>query len=227
MKTYRLQVELKSQTLIGSGEGFGAIVDTDVVFDDVGLVYIPGKRCKGVLRDSALEVLEMFELAIQDAPAPLTPAHIERCFGLPGQAASTPVAFSNLTLEQYDDNYRWLNALLAQKKYAGILSRDRILSTFTELRRQTAIDSETGVADDHSLRTVRVLKKGLVFSGTIRIDEDGPQQDILNLLIFACANLRGIGTKRNRGFGEVRCTLWDGERRLSLKDTHTEEVQHV
>jgi len=69
---------------------------------------------------------------------------------------------------------------------------------------QTRIDDE-GIADDHSLRTIRVIRKGLTFEGEIKTQI--PNADSEFLLELACANLRRIGTKRNRGLGEVKCSL--------------------
>ena len=63
MNNYKLVLELKSPTLIGSGSGFGAEIDTDIVFDELGLPYIPSKRIKGCLRDAIKEIEEMFSLA--------------------------------------------------------------------------------------------------------------------------------------------------------------------
>ena len=44
----KITIKLLSDALINSGEGFGAIIDSDVVFDDIGLPYIPAKRIKGL-----------------------------------------------------------------------------------------------------------------------------------------------------------------------------------
>ena len=43
MKTLTIELKLLSNTLIGSGEGFGAIIDTDVVFDETGIPYKIGR----------------------------------------------------------------------------------------------------------------------------------------------------------------------------------------
>jgi hypothetical protein len=37
MNTYKLVIKLKSSTLVGSGVGFGAEIDTDIIFDELGL----------------------------------------------------------------------------------------------------------------------------------------------------------------------------------------------
>ena len=62
MLNYQIKIILKSDTLIGSGEGFGSIIDTDVVFDDLGIPYIPAKRVKGIMLESAEELNEMFHV---------------------------------------------------------------------------------------------------------------------------------------------------------------------
>ncbi len=221
MNTYTLQLTLNSPTLIGSGEGFGALIDTDIVFDDVGIPLVPAKRIKGCLRDAALDVQEMFACAKIDFPI-----QIEQTFGRPGDMQSAPVYFSNLTIEQYQQNHLWLSYLLQTDQYPDILSRDRILDTFTEIRQQTAIDEDSGVADDHSLRTIRVVKKGLSFYGQIQVEDADPDKAIQHTLLLACLNLRVLGTKRNRGFGEVHCALYAQNKPISIPKKLEELCTH-
>ncbi len=209
MKKYMLKLECHSPSLIGSGEGFGAIIDTDIVFDDAGIPYIPAKRIKGCLRDAALEVQEMFRSAQISFPI-----QVEKTFGESGETHSAPVYFSNLTIKNYKENKEWLEYYLKKPEYQDILSRDRILETFTDVRQQTAIDPKDGVADEHSLRTIRVLKTGMRFFGEVLLESNDEQ--LRNTLLLTCFNLRHIGTKRNRGFGEVRCSLLDGAREIGI-----------
>ena len=69
MATYTIQIELLSSTLIGSGSGFGATIDADVMLDECGVPYIPVKRIKGCLKDAAEELLDMFERSgLEQAP---------------------------------------------------------------------------------------------------------------------------------------------------------------
>jgi CRISPR-associated protein Csx10 len=215
MKQYKMALELKSPTLIGSGEGFGAIIDTDIVFDGVGIPFVPAKRIKGCLRDSAQEVQDLFESAHIDFPL-----SVEKTFGKPGSDQSAPVYFSNLTIENYEDNKDWLAYFIEQ--YPDVLSRDLIVDMFTERRQQTAIDPSKGVAYDHSLRTIRVVKKGTIFYGMVQIEDE--DEAILNTLALACLNFRCMGTKRNRGFGSIDCSLWEEETNFSKKLEKTLEV---
>lgn len=63
MKTLIMEVELLIPCLVGSGTGYGPLIDTDIVFDENGIPFIPAKRIKGCLRDSAIEICKYFEKA--------------------------------------------------------------------------------------------------------------------------------------------------------------------
>lgn len=206
MKKYSLKLELLSPTLVGSGVGFGASIDADVVFDELGLPFIPAKRVKGCLRDAAVEVKEMFTIAGIETGE----LQIEHTFGKPGSDTGAPVYFSNLTVEDDERNRAWLRYFVESESYKQFVTPERVLNALTEIRQQTQIGND-GVAFEHSLRTIRVLRKGMTFFGDVRIDSD--DDSLLNTLLFACLNFRRFGTKRNRGFGEVRCSLFnsDGE----------------
>ena len=218
-----LKMTLRSHTLFGSGQGFGAVVDSDIVFDEIGIPYIPAKRVKGCLLDAATEVFTMFRKARLTFPPRIggdaaddkaRKAYYEKLqgevFGKGGEQSGAAY-FANLTVDKYGANRDWLRYLSDPKqKYTHILSKETMMNAFTTIRQQTAICEETGVAKDQSLRTVRVARKGLVFYGEIGIRSD--ESRIRDVLALACHNLRHIGTSRNRGFGEVKCRLLNEHR---------------
>ncbi len=212
MKNYTLQLELLSPTLVGSGVGSGATIDSDIVVDDIGIPFIPAKRVKGCLLDAAREIEGIFSVAgIEKSDLQIEPA-----FGKPGNDTSAPIYFSNLYIKDYELNKTWLNYFLkseAHKDLKDLVTYEQILKTFTEIRQQTKINNN-GVAFDHSLRTIRVLQKGLTFYGDVQIKTD--EEQIINTLLLACLNFRRFGTKRNRGFGEVRCSLLSAGEILSV-----------
>src|SRR3990170_6938802 len=134
MTELTLMIELKSDALIGTGEGWGATIDSDIVFDDEGLPYIPAKRIKGCLRESALEVAEMFE---QSKMTDKMSDSISVLFGDAGNIRSAQLEFSNCYLKDYILSKKWLKwANDAQK---NVLSKEIIVSTFTSIRQHTAI----------------------------------------------------------------------------------------
>ena len=89
-----------------------------------------------------------------------------------------------------------------QKKYPETFTPSDVLSTFTSIRYQTKL--EDGVAAEGSLHNMRVLDAGIKFCGKIILT--GGDETDLNLLALAIRNLSAAGTKRNRGFGKIRCT---------------------
>jgi len=211
MRELILKITLKSPSLIGSGEGFGSIIDSDIVFDEIGIPYIPAKRIKGCLRDSAIEICEIFEMAginilnlNKEKDSGNKYSIVSSVFGKQGSDTPSPVYFSNLTIEEYNNIKEWLAYFI--NKYKDLISPASITEYFTEIRQQTAI-GEDGVAKAHNLRTIRVARKGLVFEGKINIESD--DEEYLKLLFFACKNFRRMGTKRNRGYGKIECKLYD------------------
>jgi len=197
---YEIMITLESDALIGSGEGFGAIIDNDIMFDDLGLPYIPAKRIKGCLRQSAEEVNDMLELSGIGERFDLG-----AIFGKPGNEEAAPVFFHNLYLEDYENFRSWLMYYLNQNEWKPFLSPEVILDHFTAIRQQTAIDEEKGIAKKNSLRTSRVIRKGFRFVGHITIMSD--DERTIEALNLACRNLRNIGSRRNRGFGKITCKL--------------------
>lgn len=55
----KLIIELLSDCLPGSGAGNGSYIDTDCVFDAYGFPFIPSKRIKGCLRETAEKLQSM------------------------------------------------------------------------------------------------------------------------------------------------------------------------
>ncbi|MDR1639696.1 MAG: hypothetical protein LBC41_12365 [Clostridiales bacterium] len=54
----RIKLDLKSDMCSYGGDGFAGVVDMDIVYDIDGLPFIPSKRLKGLLRESAIEILD-------------------------------------------------------------------------------------------------------------------------------------------------------------------------
>lgn len=206
MNEFTLKIELISDALIGKGEGWGATIDSDIVFDDSGLPYIPARRVKGCLRESALEVSEMFDRSEMEKKMY---GVIKGLFGESGGINSGPLEIYNLYIEDYSKNREWLDWFRSKYKKENLFSKEQILKTFTSIKQHTAIEKD-GIAKETSLRTFRVLNKCNVFSGHIRVLSEIDQSS-MQLLAFSVRNLRYLGTNRNRGLGQIKCKLLDIE----------------
>ncbi len=148
----KAQIEILSCSLIGSGEGF-ALVDADVIFNDQGFPYIPAKRIKGLLKESALEISEI--LGLGNAP-------VYSIFGKDG-FQEAKLTIYNFYLPNFETLSKEISCL---KNYTAsglpqLLSHQNIVSYYTTFIQQTAV--EEGIAKDTSLRTYRVLKPPLKF----------------------------------------------------------------
>lgn len=199
MTEYIVKIQLDTDTIIGNGEGYGKLIDSDVVYDSIGIPFIPSKRIKGCLRESLLEALEMLR---EDK------YQVDQLFGT-GKEEST-IRFSNLFIQNYHTIKTWLEYL---KQSSSLVNQETIIQHYTSEIKQTAI--EDGVALDNSLRNSRVLKTGIVFEGKVLIEN--MENDILRNLKIAALNFRYMGEKRTKGFGRITCTLWEGDKNITTE----------
>jgi CRISPR-associated protein Csx10 len=188
----KIKIITKSYTAIASGEGAG-IIDSDIIYDSLGLPFIPAKRLKGLFKDSAQEILNFVSIGNGNAL-------IEELFGT--ELKQGKAVFENAYIENYENLKNEIEELINKNEYKNFLSKSNILSFFTTIRQQTAIDND-GIAKEHSLRTIRVLNPNINFETTIDVVQLSEQAKAL--LYLAIKNLRRLGLNRNMGFGLVEC----------------------
>lgn len=193
-----ISIKLLSDLCCYSGEVYNTTVDTDVVYDDYGLPYIPAKRLKGCIREAALELYEMG----------LMP-HYNAIFGKEGSDASA-FTISNARLENYDAKVKELK----QFEKTDFVNQQNVLSLYTYLRTQTAVDANTGTAIENSLRTLRVLKKGLIFHADVDLENKDYFEEFKN----AVSMVKHMGVSRTRGLGLVE---------LKVENSLSTSVDHV
>ena len=201
MKKMTIKIELLSPLQLSSGRE-DIIHDSDAVHDSYGVPYFPGKRLKGLLYESALELVEM--------GAKFNKRDIDILFGNIGE---TRIRIDNFYLkgsteaedaEKIHSSWSYL-----ENKYPEIFNTENVWQSYTEVRHQTKIDEATGTAEDESLRNMRVvqkLQKGLAFVGDIYLLSSANRiNDDESIVEQALLNLRFAGSKRNRGFGRIKC----------------------
>ena len=203
---YLLEIHLHSATSPGSGEGWAGMIDSDITFDDLGLPYIPARRIRGILREMAEDIVHADQhTRFSKLSPPLTESDVKDVFGKRGQVMSSPLRIENAVLKDYDQMRDWVQWALNSTE--GIVTRERVIQFFTHLRQQTAIDPKTETAQKGSLRSTRVLNSSLIFISRIDLTSNSERHECL--LALASAVARNLGVKRNRGFGQVCCTLKD------------------
>jgi CRISPR-associated ramp protein len=192
-----ISIHVKALSPLHLGSGYADIhVDADVVQDDVGLPYFPAKRLKGLLYESGCEVAEMTGFPLFDKEK------LDTLFQR-GRTGQVQLVMHNLYMENHaaiHDDLKYL-----EEKYPAIFRPADVLGTYANLRWQTQINRETGVAEATSLHNMRVIEKGVEFSGEIRMMH--ADMEHLRILALAVRNLSQCGGKRMRGFGRIGCTL--------------------
>ncbi|GAB6078823.1 RAMP superfamily CRISPR-associated protein [Hydrogenobaculum acidophilum] len=190
----KLVVKTLSNVFISAGEGEG-LIDQDCVFDEFGIPYIPSKRIKGLLRDSAIQVLGYLGLKSDI---------VDDVFGIKGKTIAK-FHISNLYIPNYENIKSELSFIKEHKKdVAPLVSPVKIKNFFSSIRFHTAIDNITKTAKDSSLRVFRVIDKGLTFEGDITGELSEKQ---IALLYLSALNVRYMGLARHNGYGKVETYL--------------------
>lgn len=177
-------IQLKSDLCVSNGESFGSSIDTDISYDTFGLPIIKAKSLKGCLREVSEELED-----INAIPQGFT----DRIFGIPGQSLPSSLSIQNAHPTNYEE--------LINDVCQNHISQDVLKNVYTYTRTQTSIDKVTGTAKKETLRSIRVLRRGLVFICEYFV----PEKD--NEDFKKCIQaLRYIGMNRTRGLGNIRCT---------------------
>ncbi|MCB9139704.1 MAG: RAMP superfamily protein [Caldilineaceae bacterium] len=216
-----LHLTLESDAAFGRGDGVAGLVDAEVQHDKYGFPYIGGRTLKGLLAEECANLL--YALTSMERDKQWKEKWIQAAdalFGTPGSGikdfarlrvgpAQLPAALRMAAKNEYVD------------KTADEM-RAAMLPALTDLRRQTAVDPETGAPQQETLRTVRVVLRRTTFSASLAIapDKNGSEADdqrLLGLLAAAVLALRRGGSERNRGRGELTARLFKDEEDVTMR----------
>ncbi len=171
----------------GSGESKGADLDALVVKDKNGLPFIPGKTIKGLIKDGMQTVLDY-------QPGLIHENDIHTIFGEKGKNNGV-CFFSSATLPTEISDYLSSDAGFAYQKH------------LYNKHSSTAIKPETGVADEHSLRSIEV---------TIPLELEGEIIDVpenySEKLELAMKMVKNLGVGRNKGLGRCKFEMKGGKK---------------
>lgn len=199
MKT-KLRIQLKSALCAASGDGLGSFIDMDICFDKYGFPYIPAKRIKGLLREAFMEYLDW----VEDNDKRVELGLLEKkLFGIEHANNSCDLKIDNAYLMNVDSLIQ--DIMVVEDKYKKYLTKERITSLYTDVRYQTAVDRETGVAKENGLRNIRLVDAGNVFQANLECETE---EEVA--VLQKCVKLvQHMGQNRTRGLGEVVCKLSD------------------
>ncbi len=183
----KITLEFLEPALISSGNSDG-IIDVDISKDNYGIPFIGGKRFKGVLREAAQEVFEILNIDYD------TDSDFNCIFGKTGNLQAG-VKYNSFLIKDYANVVGYLEH---KKEIQTIVS-----DYFTQDIDSTAIDIETGGAKDLSLRKYKAIKPGS-FESEITGYNNERQKAIISMALL---QLDRMGSRRNRGFGKLKCTI--------------------
>lgn len=196
MADYTLKIESLSDLCVSDGGIYNSSLDLDICHDAHGFPYIPAKRIKGCLKESAQELSD-WGVSIPS--------------GLFGSAGGFKnAAWLTLSDAVLEDAGKFSSEI--DSSNSPVYHPQNVLGLYSYVRTQTSINHETGVAKRKSLRTMRVSNKNLIFIGTLHVSnpETGgfaSEEEEKNILDAICANLTHMGNSRTRGLGEVKVTI--------------------
>lgn len=189
MKDLKIEIELLSETIFGNGQQAGISVNIDILKDKYGIPYFKGKTFKGKLREEVDQIAEILDMK----------ESVSRLFGKEGSEDNKLLRFSDCKL-----NKNIINNLIYGIKDNQFTKED-IISGLTDIRTFTKLSSN-GVAEDGSLRSARVIKKGLKFYCNITTVKELTDEE-KGLLACGISALKNIGGMESRGKGQVKCRL--------------------
>jgi hypothetical protein len=208
MSFYQLQIKLLSDTTFGRGDGVAGLIDQEVEHDANGFPYLRGRTLKGLLSEECDNLVAV----LPDDRRQYWQSIAAQLFGVPGSTLDT-IALMHVGDACLPEDLRHA---IAQQIVDKNLTASNVLDALTTVRRQTAIATDTGIADPNSLRSGRVVLRNLVFTAYLFFDA-APGDDILALLAAGAAALRRIGSGRNRGRGHVKCTIQQANNSIDAK----------
>lgn len=200
-----LHLKLLSDATFGNGDGVAGLVDTEIEHDIFGLPFLRGRTLKGLLAEECANILFALE---KQSSAKLSEfeASAQFLFGRSGSNidddAAMKVGAATLPLE--------LRKAVEVEINKNRLTSTEILNSLTSIRRQTAINEKTGVAEDHSLRSLRVLLRQTQLTSLLTFSRT-PKDETLALLSACVLSLHRAGTGRNRGRGRLKAWLENDE----------------
>jgi hypothetical protein len=201
---YSLQMTLLSDATFGRGDGVAGFVDQEVEHDAYGFPYLRGRTLKGLLSEECDNLIH----SLPELDQTRWHRAAIQLFGVSGSTLET-IAQMHMGDACLSMDLRQAIAYQIENPNPGDptpLTREQVLASLTSIRRQTALEPDTGIPSKNSLRTTRVILRQLQFKAPLQFEKE-PDSLQLTLLAVGALALRRVGSGRNRGRGQVECQL--------------------
>ncbi|MDK2903757.1 MAG: hypothetical protein PWQ93_1676, partial [Clostridiales bacterium] len=173
--------------------------------------YISGRTLKGLLVEACADIMESLKMMGKEVPWQKSAA---RLFGKAGSTASEE-SILHIGHAKLPDDLR--RAIIREWVTADGNSPSKILNTMTSVRYQTAVDDVKQVAEANTLRSERIILKGIYFEALLAFSEK-PLSEDLQLLSACIKAFYRAGSGVSRGRGRVKADLLDDDQKSILND---------
>ena len=202
MSTTTLTIDIQSYWHPGTGRGSGFHLDALTHAGADGLPRLPGRTLKGLLRDALLRA-ETWGWA--EVPSGTTEAlfgsRLKERRGHPDDNLSTPGCLRVGDAVLAPEVARYLASPAGRPLVAG-LYREHF---------STAIDADSGVAREHSLRGMQILVPLTLHASLTEVTGAAqPLPDWRHRLQSVFPLITAVGAHRTRGFGRARLYWQEG-----------------
>lgn len=212
-----LHLKLKSDATFGRGDGIPGAVDEEVEHDHLtGLPFLRGKTLKGLLTEECANLLYALQASKLDSVKNNLEQAANYLFGHGGSGLFSQ-GHLRISAARLPESLR---SAIEYEIHNNGLNANQVLESLTAIRRQTAIEAQTGSAEIGSLRAIRVILRETEFVSELSLPDAAPNEAIP--LLAACTQmLHRAGTSRNRGRGRL-CAWLANEDDKNISQDHLE-----
>lgn len=204
---------------IGSGQAAGRHLDELVLTDGNGLPFVPGSTLRGLVADAVRRLAGGLGLEVCDGTLTRQEGEpLGRLCGVNREGACPLCVLTGSNFREAAVEFEPARLALGgdgaagsepegRRRLAGVAAA--VPGLLTRRRVRTAIDEESGRADDEKLFALEEATAGLELSATLRIDASDPDLSARHvaLVVGALRFLREVGGGRRRGFGRCRVRI--------------------
>lgn len=200
---WSLKITLLSEAIFGNGQSVPVEVDLDAVKDAYGFPYYGAKALKGHWREQTefvAKALSQSDKCRVDGTE--LNGIVEKAFGKSGMEESTAGVLHISDAVVPEETRRPFIQAVKRKQ----VIESEIFRSLTSIRSFTALNSDTGAAEPHTLRKIRVVHNKLTLVSKLSFMDELTDNE-RGLLAAGAVSIHYIGMMKNRGKGHVSCRL--------------------
>lgn len=202
MEEYSIKINLLTDAIFGSGYSVAGFLDSDVMYDEYGFPYINGKTLKGKIGEMATAFVNMIKSVPEFSDyGEVFQQKRDKLFGVANEYEHNKLKFSDCEISKNIRDYFKFHM------QSSNITPAEILEALTHVETATSIDYKRGAAKKNSLRSFRVINRGItlysVVTSPVKLDDD---ERII--LASSCSLLRHLGSYETKGKGYADVSLF-------------------